>query len=807
MEVDQPLEAEQIAAKYWLSEKANFDENVVRDLYQRYIVLSGFNYRSIMQLELTQYLEKYLWPHYNPSINDTQYMLSIVVLVNEKFREKIPAFDVFKRKPEHFGNFFSKITKITLNADDYKLSMKERTSLLIFLIHCFNGIEVDLIREQIQKFVSFPIWCNISRARLEREFNQTPKFRKVWNTLAKKDKKLSEEDLKQVLFERQFLWNLMHQFFDYLSVIPSKEHAVNLSKDQVQIVRYCERFVEFLIDLEALLPTRRFFNTLLDDCHLLVLAKKTNLANRDEGRLFNQLIEMLKFYANFEIDDITGEALTDKDITKIHYSNMAQLQKIIFKNFPEMRSFYISNISMIDTREALMKHFEKLDDEQLLKLASLLKYAEAESEKTIDRELMLELLVQRHERAKSQLQALNVMPLYPTENIIWDENVVPSQYFSGDACLALPKLNLQFLTLHDYLLRNFHLFRLESTYEIRQDIEDAVSRMKPWQTENGGVMFGGWARMALKIDDFAIIEVAKPKIGEKQPTRVRADVVVNLNVRHGVKSEWESLRKHDVCFLVCVRPTCPPGTPYKYKEPFIPQVGLTYVRGCEIEGMLDSQGKIIEEGFSDKPIFTTDNRTYRVWLDCNQYKSDMDKAAQGEDDVYDSFNLIVRRKPKENNFKAVLETIRDLMNADCVVPEWLHDVILGYGDPAAAHYSNLPNNPKMLDFNDTFIDVEHLKNSFPKCEVKFEETNIEKLVPPFKIQFNEDATISALPYVLPNRGPYVFEQPQKNAVRFTPTQVEAIKSGIQHGLTMVVGPPGTGKVRLVTKVLNTYFMN
>lgn len=50
----------------------------------------------------------------------------------------------------------------------------------------------------------------------------------------------------------------------------------------------------------------------------------------------------------------------------------------------------------------------------------------------------------------------------------------------SEGCLALPKLNLQFLTLHDYLLRNFNLFRLESTYEIRQDIEDVVLRMKPW---------------------------------------------------------------------------------------------------------------------------------------------------------------------------------------------------------------------------------------------------------------------------------------------------------------------------------------
>lgn len=72
---------------------------------------------------------------------------------------------------------------------------------------------------------------------------------------------------------------------------------------------------------------------------------------------------------------------------------------------------------------------------------------------------------------------------------------MPNEYYSGEGCLSLPKLNLQFLTLHDYLLRNCNLFRLESTFEIRQDIEDAVSRMLPWKDEEGGVVFGGWARM------------------------------------------------------------------------------------------------------------------------------------------------------------------------------------------------------------------------------------------------------------------------------------------------------------------------
>jgi intron-binding protein aquarius len=50
-------------------------------------------------------------------------------------------------------------------------------------------------------------------------------------------------------------------------------------------------------------------------------------------------------------------------------------------------------------------------------------------------------------------------------------------WVAGETCLALPKLNLQFLTAHDYLLRNFNLFRLEATYEIREDLADVLSRV------------------------------------------------------------------------------------------------------------------------------------------------------------------------------------------------------------------------------------------------------------------------------------------------------------------------------------------
>lgn len=40
--------------------------------------------------------------------------------------------------------------------------------------------------------------------------------------------------------------------------------------------------------------------------------------------------------------------------------------------------------------------------------------------------------VSRHERRISQIEQLNLMPLYPTEKIIWDENIVPTEYYSGE---------------------------------------------------------------------------------------------------------------------------------------------------------------------------------------------------------------------------------------------------------------------------------------------------------------------------------------------------------------------------------------
>lgn len=76
--------------------------------------------------------------------------------------------------------------------------------------------------------------------------------------------------------------------------------------------------------------------------------------------------------------------------------------------------------------------------------------------------------------------------------------------------------------------------------------------------------------MAHPIEHFAVVEVAKPNIGETRPSRVRADVTVNLSVKSEVKVEWENLRKHDVCFLVTVKPLNPIGKFPRFYPPFTP---------------------------------------------------------------------------------------------------------------------------------------------------------------------------------------------------------------------------------------------
>lgn len=90
-----------------------------------------------------------------------------------------------------------------------------------------------------------------------------------------------------------------------------------------------------------------------------------------------------------------------------------------------------------------------------------------------------------------------------------DRHAIPTSYDpeSDDALapasyLKVPWLGSQFLTIQDYLLRNFTLFRYEAAHQIRQDIRDTVCKLNPvyMAPPHDKTVISGNARMALPID-------------------------------------------------------------------------------------------------------------------------------------------------------------------------------------------------------------------------------------------------------------------------------------------------------------------
>ncbi|CAB3245883.1 unnamed protein product [Arctia plantaginis] len=96
------LQHSQLANQYWSPQNKEshlpYDASIVESIYQAEILGSNFSVRRIMMLKFSEYLENYLWPHYETDEAMHAHMMSIIVMINEKFRERVPAWQVFLKK-------------------------------------------------------------------------------------------------------------------------------------------------------------------------------------------------------------------------------------------------------------------------------------------------------------------------------------------------------------------------------------------------------------------------------------------------------------------------------------------------------------------------------------------------------------------------------------------------------------------------------------------------------------------------------------------------------------------------------------
>lgn len=339
--------------------------------------------------------------------------------------------------------------------------------------------------------------------------------------------------------------------------------------------------------------------------------------------------------------------------------------------------------------------------------------------------------------------------------------------------------------------------------------------------------------MSTRLIRYRIVEVLPALVGDNKPSVVRAELSIDVRrLGDNVRREWESLRPDDVVFLLAIdasqsqksgRGNASDGQ----------KLGIVAFRSAEIIQVLDDKGRAIRDtsayfdGHARNPT-----RRIRVKLDSEMYKADMQRAAAGKPDVYENINLIMRRSGRENNFKPVLESIKSLTLSEVPMASWLHEVFLGYGDPAGASYKQLPNRLKKIDYRDTFLDWQHLTQSLPGKIVEPGDDVTGSFGPPYLLEnadrttaepsgkpnkkrrrdaepalVAEIETLKVSTYKPPNNGPYPVDAPKLNQVRFTPAQIEAVISGTQPGLTVIVGPPGTGKTDVATQIINNIYHN
>ncbi|KAL2020353.1 hypothetical protein VTK56DRAFT_8482 [Thermocarpiscus australiensis] len=816
-----------LARQHWLKTprqpaKVKVKNDVLKREIWDALEKENFPLKSLLVLEGLQTLESYLWPGYTED-SSNYHVLLIILIVNAKRRERLATWDIFADRPTEFSDLFRRALSMTLDAS---LSWTIRTHVLLFIIHAFQSLDCSIVRKECAPLVSISIWHNLSTDEKRNAIlDSNPHLRKAWRAAAKRYDSADDATKARLRFERSWLYTLV---LDFLAVL----YSDNAKQEHVL---YCERFVEFLIDLQSQLPTRRYVNTLLHDLHILPALHLSPVFNDEDNALLRDLCALFSHYAHFTVDDQTGAQLSQIEAYDRHCAGLAKLQRIALKQFKEkLTVLALSNYGSIDNRTELEGLLQALTDEELEQLCRLLDLRTAYPEFArvpVDRGFLMEVLLSTFERRKTFQEAARNLSILPTEETLFDIGLRRADNYDGSRPLALPKLNLQYLSVGDFLWRSMVLYRCESFYAIRQDIEDVLARLKPESRRPGVTTFSGFSRMALPIGKPTILEVVPPLVGDDKPSMVRAEVVIDLRrLSPHVRREWESLRPDDVVFLLAVDASKSKQAPNGGgSSPEAEKLGLVSVRAAEVIQMLDDKGRAIRDAQAYFDGYNrSDSRRIQLRLDAEAYKQD----TEGKRNVYEGINLLVRRSSRENNFKPVLESIRDLTLSEVPLAPWLHEVFLGYGDPAGATYKHLPNRLKKVNYRDTFLDWQHLVESLPGKIVEPDDDASQSFGPPYVLETVEkqaeeavskpskkrrrDAepaliaeieTLKVSTYKPPNNGPYPVDAPKLNTVRFTPKQIEAIMSGTQPGLTVIVGPPGTGKTDVATQIISNIYHN
>lgn len=485
--------------------------------------------------------------------------------MNEKFKNNINIIEFLSRTKEDSAKleqFLQHLTSMSADVDSNFLS-----AYVLFYLYSYQHLELAIIRSSLMKYLSLSLWDHVSEHRINDILGKYPQIKPHWqhhigsrvestDKTNTKNKKVKTSNSEVGYKESTFIPNLINRFFN---IIENKATPLTPSH-----TLFLERFLELLIDLLSQLATRRFLNTLLIDFHFIIRCQKSHYYQvLNSNNVFIKLLSMLNGLIHIEIDEHTGKVLSNEDVIGIQSEKIYVMQQTAFTLYKDkLLELVFSSIGELKKKENIRKYLSILNGEELVNFAlkmsilgsnDIVAYSEYNDPSTLV-EYVTDIIIDHVALYPSQLDIANMLPLYPNESMIFNVNEVPLNKSDGTRKgLGLPKLNLQFLSIHDYLFRNFNLYRIETASQIRDDVVDTIKRMGPKEDIRGNTIFGGWSKYALPILSVGIEDVARPKLGEIIPSKVTCSVTVDLSRFNGdIRQEWENIKEHDVLFLVAV---------------------------------------------------------------------------------------------------------------------------------------------------------------------------------------------------------------------------------------------------------------
>ena len=717
---------------------------------------------------------RHLWPNFNSEVKD-DHVISIALMVNN-----LDSLNLCEDKQQDkFKILFNRTLSILTNPS---IDLKIAASLYGFLEITVGSLQFPVIRRLLTPLVSISIWSSLGQDELNRLL-ENPNVKRPWKIYEKKQKSMTQDLRNQHVRDRSWIYSVADRFIELLMAETASDE-------------YVTSFVRFVVALISQLPTRRYTNTLFKYMSLLVILRNHNNFKKQK---FDNYVKLLEHYIYFPVDDFTGESLNTKQIWQLHCQSLQHLQYIAYSQYKDkLILLALANFDSIHRHVAdIEEHLSGLDLEELIQFSDkvnvpvsyILQKAAAGS---VDkRKLVLACFAEKY----------LIKPL--PQDVCLNEDYLPTEECLFSDYHTLYTFALQYLNLLDGITRSFYIHRDQYFDNARYQVESIVNRLRPAtmvsskkrQHDGDGdsdlddddegqkvinqVKFNGKSKMAARISKTPqVLRVGLPKIGTNYPSYVTIEATIEVSDRLG----WNHLTNQLVYLLTLTSPD--PNAKNSAHR-----LGIKLLTCGRCIQVLDENGNAIakeDEGDEEQEEEQEEQDGYRakgrrrtllINVDSKKYTKDEDIR----------FNTIIRQRQSNDFNVEILQSILGLIEkasfSDQILPGWLNDYYLGFFADSKSTFEN-------VDFLDTFASIDHIKEHFGKDVVVTEGG------PGVKVTVTDEQII-----ITGDR--HVFS----GSSSFYQRQVDAIVSSVSNPLTLVTGPPGSGKEEVAAQICKLLYHN